>query len=139
MEWVRSSWSGHEIGERHRLAAVRTRSTWTDALAESLAVRAALLPEVARLALGADVHGGEPRGACGEGRLRQHGVTAAPGGLPTRRATEPLAAHTLEVRAAPGAGRLAIVTQRLHPDLVGGCAGVARACGGNEMTRSRFR
>ncbi len=51
-------WSCDEIGEGHRLVAVRARSTGTNTLAKSLAVRAALLAEIARVALGAHVDGG---------------------------------------------------------------------------------
>src|SRR5579863_4511009 len=119
---------------------MRTHSTWADPFAKSLAVRAALLADVTRFALGADVHGGKPRRVCGNDGLHQDAVTTSPGGLPAGRTAEALPPNGFEGSATRGAaGRLAVVTQRLHLDLAGGCVDAARACGGSGTTRSRFR
>lgn len=134
-----SSWSGDEIGECDGFVAVRARSAGTDPFAKPLAVRAALLAEVPRLAFRAHVHRGEPP-ACWEKWLQHGGVAPTPGGLAARCVAVALSTDGLERRAAPGAAsRLAIVTQRLHPDLVDGRAGVVPGCGGSDTTRNRSR
>ena len=122
------------------IVAVRARSTWADPFAKPLAVRAALLTEVARLTFRAHVHGGKPRRACRYEHLRRDGVAPAPCCLTAGCAAEALPPNGFEGSAAPGAAdRLAFVTQRLHPDLAGGCAVAVRVCGGSGRTRSRFR
>jgi hypothetical protein len=135
-----SSWSGNEIGKCDGFVAVRATSAWADPFAKPLAVRAALLAEVARLTFRAHVHGGEPRHACRDERLRRVGVTTSPCRLTARCVAETLSTNTFERCSANSAAvRLGIVTQRLHPDLACGYGDAARVCGENGTTRSRSR
>src|SRR6266545_5255118 len=133
-------WSCDEIGDGHRLVAVWAGPTWTNTFAKPPAVRAALLAEIAHVALRAYVHGGQPRYSHRESRDLELRVTSSPGCLPTHPVTEALSTHRIELRAAHGtAHRLGIVTQRLHLDLADGCAGAAPACVGSGTTRSPCR
>ena len=129
-----------EIDECHWFVAVGAWSTWADTFAKPLAVRAALLAEITRVALGAHVDDRQPRPARRKHRQLRLRVPPSPGSLPARPVTKALSPNRLKLSTAHSTlDRLPDVTQRLHLDLAGVCAGAARACVGSDTTRSRSR
>jgi hypothetical protein len=117
--------SCNEIGDGDRFVAMWTRTSGTDATAESAAIGAILFTEVARRTGGALVHRAWSWRALGD-RRQWRGASAPPGSLPTHPIAEALSTVPPELGATHSAvHRLAIVTQRHLRHLAGGCAGVA--------------
>jgi hypothetical protein len=107
-----------QVGDRDRLVAGRTESTWTDAPAEAPALQAILISEITGLTGWTLVHGAWPRGSRWNRRQRSW-VSAPPRCLAARRAAEALSTNPAEHPPAHNTGgrRSAIVTRpdlRLH-------------------------
>jgi hypothetical protein len=68
LKWVAPPCSCDEIGDRDGFVAVWAGPAGTNAFAKPLAIRAALLAEISRVALRAHVDGGQPLHPLGDGR-----------------------------------------------------------------------
>ena len=101
-----------QIADDDRLVAVRARTTWTEPTGEGVAVRAALLAEVASVAVRADVDRGWARRAVGDW-WQCGGMATTPGGLTAGIRAEATPSDRHERSRAAGAGyRYGIVTRR---------------------------
>src|SRR5437764_12873288 len=112
---------------------MRARATGAYTFAEAVAVNAPLLTQIARVTLGAHIDDGQSSSRSSHRRQQVSSrMTPTPGSLSARGTTETLSTNTFERRAAASAaGRLAFVTQRLHPDLAAGCVVAVQGCGGS--------
>src|SRR6266540_5398510 len=102
-----------EVHEGHGFVAVRAGTSGADASAEQVALRAALLAEVAGLAGRALIDGGRSSSAWSEGDDRSDRLAGSPGRLTAGIRAEASATGPVEAVAADRAGdRYAVGTQR---------------------------